>query len=218
MAAPLRYSAVVFDLDGTLVDSYEALTDAVNHCLSAFDRPALTAEEIRQHVGEGVETLLRRCFGDGSVPAEAGRIFEDRYDAVCCAGSRMLEEVEVTLGQLARRGVRMGVCTNKPTGFSRKILEHLGVAAHFAAIVGPDLAGARKPDAAHVDFVLSSISADPGESLFVGDMPIDVRAARNAGLDVAVIATGSSSPEDLRRETPDFFLDRFSELMELVRS
>ena len=162
--------------------------------------------------------LLDRCFAPSDVPEQASRVFEQRYDEVCCDQSRILAEVEETIAGLARSGVRMGVCTNKPTSFSRKILEHLGVAELFGAIVGPDLAGARKPDAAHVDYVLRSMGAEASASLFVGDMPIDVRAARNAGLDVAVLATGSSDEETLRGERPDFFLARFSELLGIVRS
>lgn len=216
MTPSLRYSAVVFDLDGTLVDSYDALADAVNHCLAHFGRRTLTMDEIRTYVGEGVEVLLSRCFAPGDVPREASGVFEERYDLICCEQSRILSEVEETIAGLARSGVRMGVCTNKPTSFSRKILEHLGVAELFGAIVGPDLAGARKPDAAHVDYVLASIAAEHSGALFVGDMPIDVRAARNAGIDVAVIATGSSDEDSLRREHPDFVLARFSELTGIV--
>lgn len=212
-----RYSAVVFDLDGTLVDSYDALTDAVNHCLAHFHRPALSRGQIRDYVGEGVEVLLSRCFSPEPVPADAGRVFEERYDEVCCDQSRILAEVSQTIAALATGGIRMGVCTNKPTSFSRKILEHLGVAGQFESIVGPDLAGARKPDARHVEYVLETLHAEPSNALFVGDMPIDVHAARNAGLDVAVIATGSASAESLQRESPDFFLKRFSELVEIVR-
>ena len=216
MTTDLRYRAVIFDLDGTLVDSYEALTDAVNHCLSTYSRGPLTPDQIRAFVGEGVEKLLERCFAPEEVPARAGALFEERYDEVCCSGSRMLDEVGATVRLLSSGGLRMGVCTNKPTSFSRKILEHLEVAHHFDAIVGPDLAGARKPNAAHVLFTLTALNAAPGDALFVGDMPIDVQAARNAGLDVAAIATGSSDVGSLRDASPDFFLQRFSDLLGVV--
>jgi phosphoglycolate phosphatase len=178
----------------------------------------LTPDEIRQLVGEGVEILLDRCFAPAAVPPGAAGLFEGRYDEICCEQSRMLDDVESTIEALASREVRMGVCTNKPTGFSRKILDYLGIADHFRAIVGPDLAGARKPAAEHVRFTMRAMPAVSGETLFVGDMPIDVEAARNAGLAVAVIATGSSSLEGLRAARPDFVLDRFSDLLELAGS
>lgn len=118
---------------------------------------------------------------------------------------------------MAGEEIRMAVCTNKPTGFSLKILQHLGIARHFSAIVGPDLAGSRKPDPRHVLFTLAPTGVPPSDALFVGDMPIDVAAARASGLDAAVIATGSSSEQALREASPDFFLQSFPELIDLVK-
>jgi len=111
----------------------------------------------------------------------------------------------------------MAVCTNKPTFFSKKILDFLDLSRHFASIVGPDLAGARKPEARHLLVTLTSVGCDPSAALFVGDMPIDVCAARNSGIDAAVVATGSSSREQLAAAEPDHFLERFSDLVKLVR-
>lgn len=112
----------------------------------------------------------------------------------------------------------MSVCTNKPTNFSEKILDHLGLAGYFRAVVGPDLAGARKPSADHVLFTLATTGAPAERALFVGDMPIDVVAARSSGIAVAVLATGSSTREELQASSPDFLLERFGELETLVRA
>lgn len=216
MTTPGRYRAVLFDLDGTLVDSYSALAEAVNHARRAEGLDDLTATRIRSIVGDGVEKLLERAFAGRTVPQGARESFETRYDEVCCEESRILEDVESTLEQLASRGVAMAVCTNKPTVFSKKILDFLGLSRHFRAIVGPDLAGARKPDAQHLLFTLHAVRCTPEETLFVGDMPIDVRAARNSGVDVAVIPTGSSTREQLAESAPDHFLERFSDLVKLI--
>jgi phosphoglycolate phosphatase len=213
---PLRYRAVLFDLDGTLVDSYGALAEAVNYARRGQGLGELSAFRIRGLVGDGLETLLQRAFETATVPRGVQQDFESRYDEICCVESKVLAEVEATLQQLGDLGVVMAVCTNKPTGFSRKILEFLSLARHFTAIVGPDDAGARKPDRQHVLSALHSTGIVAGEALFVGDMPIDVQAARNSGLDVAVIPTGSASAEQLRASSPDHFLERFSELVALV--
>ena len=146
----LRYRAVLFDLDGTLVDSYSALADAVNFARRQFGLGDLSEETIRDFVGEGLERLLRRAFDVEDVPAGATEAFEARYDEICCEQSRVLDDVENTLSALSRIGVAMAVCTNKPTSFSRKILEFLHLAPFFCAIVGPDTAGARKPEPQHV--------------------------------------------------------------------
>lgn len=214
----LRYSAVVFDLDGTLVDSYAALTEAVNYARRRRGLEELTALRIRDFVGEGLERLLQRAFGTNDVPEGVKEDFEARYDEICCTESRVLEDVEPTLDALAELGVPMAVCTNKPTAFSRKILEYVDLARHFGAIVGPDLAGARKPDGLHVHRTLEEAGLTAERALFVGDMPIDVAAARNGGIDVAVVTSGSSSLDQLTAAEPDHILERFSDLVMIVRN
>lgn len=216
MTASLRYRAVLFDLDGTLVDSYAALTEAVNHARRREDLDELSPARIRTFVGDGVEKLLQRAFGRTEIARSTVDAFESRYDEVCCQESKVLADVEVTLERLASLGVEMAVCTNKPTVFSRKILDFLELSRYFRAIVGPDAAGARKPEARHLLVTLESVRCGPEEALFVGDMPVDVRAARNSGIDIAVVATGSSTPEELAATDPDHFLERFSDLVKIV--
>ncbi|HSP32941.1 MAG TPA: HAD-IA family hydrolase [Thermoanaerobaculia bacterium] len=214
----LRYRAVLFDLDGTLVDSYAALADAVNHALRTHGLQEIDTGRIRHLVGDGIEALLQRALKNDNVPASVTAAFESRYDEVCCTASRVLDDVDATLEELTGAGVPMGVCTNKPTFFSKKILDWLKLSAHFRAIVGPDLAGARKPDGRHVVRALEEMGCTTRDALFVGDMPIDVAAARNAGIDVAVVPTGSSSYEQLVGARPDYILDRLSDLVHIVRS
>jgi len=214
--APLRYRAVLFDLDGTLVDSYAALAEAVNYARRQHGLGPLGETRIKQCVGDGLEKLLQRAFEMDDVPGGVQEAFESRYDEICCAESKVLEDVEATLEHLAALDVAMAVCTNKPTFFSRKILEALGLARHFRAIVGPDLAGARKPDPQHLLRALDATGIATGDALFVGDMPIDVHAARNSGIDVAVVPTGSSSTDQLRAANADHYLARFSDLLKIV--
>jgi phosphoglycolate phosphatase len=215
---PLRYRAVLFDLDGTLVDSYAALAEAVNYARREHGLDELSATRIRDFVGDGLDTLLRRAFDANDVPRSVRDAFESRYDEICCQESTILADVEATLATLHGFGVAMAVCTNKPTSFSKKILTFLDLAPYFRAIVGPDLAGARKPDAQHVLHTLEATQCPASDALFVGDMPIDVQAARNSGIDVAVVATGSSTSEALYASRPDHFLERFSDLVRVVKN
>ena len=214
----LRYRSVLFDLDGTLVDSYAALAEAVNFARKEHGLDALSTTRIRDLVGDGLEKLLQRAFGIHDVPVSVRDAFESRYDAVCCEQSRVLDDVEVTLEELDRIGVVMAVCTNKPTVFSKKILDFLDLSRRFRAIVGPDLAGARKPEAQHVLRTLEEAGCSVEAALFVGDMPIDVEAARNSGIDVAVVSTGSSSHAQLVDSHPDHVLARFADLLDVVRN
>jgi phosphoglycolate phosphatase len=216
MAEALRYRAVLFDLDGTLVDSYNALAEAVNFARRQQGLDELSAARIRDFVGDGLDRLLQRAFNVTNVPRGIKDAFESRYDEICCEESKVLADVEATLERLQQLGVAMAVCTNKPTSFSRKILAFLELAPYFRDIVGPDVAGARKPEAQHVLRTLQATGCEPSQALFVGDMPIDVHAARASGIDVAVVPTGSSSEEQLRASHPDHYLDRFSDLLKIV--
>jgi phosphoglycolate phosphatase len=215
---PLRYRAVLFDLDGTLVDSYAALAEAVNFARREHGLDELSISHIRGSVGDGLDMLLRRSFDTEDVPRSARDAFESRYDEICCEKSTILADVESTLKTLQGLGVTMAVCTNKRTSLSKKILTFLKLAPYFSAIVGPDLAGASKPDFRHVLCALETTRCAVAEALFVGDMPIDVRAARNSGMDVAVIATGSSTAEELVASAPDYVLERFSDLVMVVKN
>jgi phosphoglycolate phosphatase len=217
MTATLRYRAVLFDLDGTLVDSISALTESVNHARRTHGLGDLTSSHVRELVGEGLERLLQRAFDRTEIEPSIVTAFETRYGEICCAESRVLAGVGHTLAGLSDLGIEMAVCTNKPTVFSRQILDSLRLSHFFRAIVGPDLAGARKPDPRHLAVTMQSVTCTPAEALFVGDMPIDVRAARNTGLQVAVVATGSSTRKELIAAEPDHFLERFSDLLKIVR-
>lgn len=210
-----RFEAVVFDLDGTLIDSNAALFTAINFTRGAHDLPPLETAAIRAAVGEGVERLLERTFPP-EYPASVRETFERHYDEVCCGQSTVLEDVAETLAEIQGMGVRMAVCTNKPTRFSEKILRHLGLARWLSATVGPDLAGARKPDGRHLLETLARIGRAPEETLYVGDMPIDVSTARSAGTAIAAVTTGISSREDLERSAPDHLLRSFSDLPGLL--
>ncbi|HEX7709221.1 MAG TPA: HAD-IA family hydrolase [Thermoanaerobaculia bacterium] len=211
-----RYRAVLFDLDGTLVDSYAALTTAVNRARATQRLDGLTTSDIRGLVGEGMERLLQKALETTTIPVTALDEFVRSYDEVCCEQSQLLDGVVSTIHRLHENRIAMAVCTNKPTGFSTKIVEHLGLAPFFVAVVGPDAAGAQKPDARHVLHTLASVACEPHEALFVGDMPIDILAARNSGVDVAVIATGSATKEQLVAENPDYVLESFSDLVDIV--
>lgn len=209
----MKYRFVIFDLDGTLIDSYRALTTAINRTGATLGRDPLTEEQVKGLVGEGVERLLQKTFSLDHVDAALIDRFEREYEAVCCEQSTSLHDVDTTIHELHDAGLRLAVCTNKPTRFSQQILEHLGLARYFEAVVGPDLAGARKPDPRHVLDTLARIDGVAAETLFVGDMPIDIRAARASSVDVAVIATGSASIDELRALDPDIVLHRFADLL-----
>jgi len=204
---------ILFDLDGTLVDSYDAITESLNAARSAFGESAYTRQEVTKMVGHGLENLMEKALGPDRV-AEGVRVFRDRYREISLPGTRLLAGVEATLKTLQARGYALAVITNKPSTFSRRILDHLGVGHHFPVLYGPDLAPA-KPDPEMVSRSLSDLGFSPDEAVLVGDMRVDLDTARNAGIPFYAVATGSDSREDLAAAGPDRLLDRFEDLLSL---
>lgn len=187
--------AIVFDLDGTLVDSAPDLRAAVNRLLAEEGRRALTLDEVIGMVGDGAARLVERAWtatgdGPGDLADLTGR-FLAHYEGRAAERTRPYPGVPQTLAELAARGLALGVCTNKPEAATREVLEALGLARWFPAVVGGDtLDGIRKPDARPLLAVLERLGATPGEAVMVGDNANDVGTARAAGVPVIVRAGG----------------------------
>ena len=186
--------AVVFDLDGTLVDTLPDLADAINRMLAEEGRPALDSAAVKRMIGDGAMMLVERALAaagptpDAEACAAPRRRFLDFYTAAVSRRSRPYAGVVETLGALRTAGLRLGVCTNKPFAPAQRLLADLDLAGFFAAVVGGDSAEAKKPDGRHLLATLDSLGAAHGGAVMVGDSAVDMAAARDAG--VAVIAVG----------------------------
>jgi phosphoglycolate phosphatase len=189
--------AVVFDLDGTLVDSYAAITVALNAALRQAGRAAIAADEVRRVIGHGLEALVASYLP----AADVGRgvaTFRATYARVFLESTRPLPGALDALRTLAARGYGLAVASNKPTEFSRQLVEHLGVAPLLGAVLGPEAAGAAKPDPAMIHACLRALGVAPTAAIYVGDMTLDVESARRAGVRPVLVATGSSTLTALR--------------------
>jgi len=209
-------SAVVFDLDGTLIDGYGAIHAALRFALERLDRPAPGRERVREMVGHGLESLLEQAVGPALAP-EGVRLFRAFYPEVAVEGSRLLPGVVEALDRLQEDGFAMSVASNKPPRFSRMILEARGIAARFAAIVWPDDAHPPKPDPAMLVALRSAMGAPADGTVCVGDMEVDVDFARAGGCRVVVVPTGSRSAEYLRGTGADAMIADLSELPGALR-
>jgi len=207
--------AVVFDLDGTLVDSYDAITECFNHARTTLGEQPLTAARVRTLVGHGLESLMEDAVGRDRVE-EAVRLFRERYDLICEESTTLLPGVNEAVTALASRGLSLGVATNKPARFARRILRHLRLAPPLTAILGPSAAIPAKPEPLMLLRVLEELEVPPERALYVGDMTIDVETARNAGVRVWVLPTGSSTRQDLEASCPDRVFSAMSELPGLL--
>ncbi len=196
MTPPLT-RGIVFDLDGTLIDSYPAIAASLNHAREAHGLPALPLEVVRAHVGRGLPALIADLVGAGHV--EAGvRLFRERYAEVVVSGTTALPHARAVVEALAERGYGLALASNKPAMFSEAILTTLGMRQAFRAVLGPDLAGTTKPEPTMLRLCLEALGVARPEALYVGDMVLDVDTARRAGIPVVLVPGGSSSLEALR--------------------
>lgn len=202
---------VVFDLDGTLIDGYDAIGDALAYTMERFGLDPLPREEVRVLVGHGIEKLLAKAVGADRA-AEGVRLFRERYPSVAVEGSRLLPDVPEVLATLAGRGHPMAVASNKPERFSRMILEALGVGHFFAAVAGPDGQTPTKPDPTMLRRLMAAVTAAPGDTLLVGDMEVDSEFARAAGCRVVLVPSGSRTREELLEADCDALLDSLARL------
>lgn len=208
------FRAAVFDLDGTLLDSYAGIHDALSDVLAHFGRPPVTVVEARRLVGHGLEALIAKVLPE-ELCEEGVRRFRFRYKVNAPTLTTLMPGAELVVSELWRRGVRLAIASNKPAVFSRQLLAGFGLAELFTFIGGPDLGYPEKPDPSMVLAALQAIRASPAETLFVGDMTVDVATARAAGLPIAVVPEGSSTREELEALRPDYLLSALTEVLGL---
>ncbi|HTZ74858.1 MAG TPA: HAD-IA family hydrolase [Candidatus Aquilonibacter sp.] len=210
-----RFKAVrllIFDLDGTLIDSRLDLVHSVNATLERLGRAPLPHETIEGYVGNGVSVLIHRCLGPGATEEEV-----DRGQKFFLAYYRehMLDNTVIYPGVLealdALRGRDMAVLTNKPVRFSEDILKGLGIAPYFRFIYGGNSFACKKPDPVGVNTLLRGFAASPDQAMMVGDSAVDVRTARNAGIWSCGVTYGLGL-ESMRAEPPDLMLDNLAQL------
>lgn len=211
-----RPAAVLFDLDGTLADSFSAIHEALATVLADEGLPRRSPEWVRRHVGRGAVALVRDAVEEGAaedrVAAVAGA-FDARYRAL------YLERTPPVAGALtvveavaARTAGRVAVVSNKFSSLSRGWLERWGFAPSVAVVVGPDTYGVTKPDPATVRPVLQRFGVAPADALLVGDMAVDVSLGRAVGAPVVVVLGGASRREVLEEAGPAAVLGSLAEL------
>jgi len=191
-----RFDAVLFDLDGTVVETAPDLCAALNHCLRLAARPEVSVAEVRHMVGDGARALLRRGLAASGAPApeaEVERWFAEllrRYAEHVADASQPFEGAVEVLDALAEAGAARGLCTNKPILHTRRLLEALDLTRRFETVLGGDSLPVRKPNPRHLLAALEALGVDPGRAAMVGDSANDVAAARAAGLPVVLVSFG----------------------------
>jgi len=214
----LAASLVVFDLDGTLVDSLPDLAAAVNRSLAhlAPGAPPLPVEVVRGFVGKGARNLVLQSLAAAGVEEEVERalpVFLDCYSRCLLDATRPYPGVEEALERLGDR--TLAVLTNKPGEFSRRILDGLALARHFSRILGGGDLPERKPDPAGLRRLLAETETPVHRALMVGDSPIDVHTGRAAGVPTAGVTYGYD-PQGLIAAGPDLLVRGLPELATIL--
>lgn len=215
--------AVVFDLDGTLVDTLPDLHAAVGSLLAERGLEVPAAAEVRRMIGDGARKLVERALewsagavGEAELEAAHER-FLAIYNAAPCRDSRVFANAEAALDRLAARGLALGVCTNKPQQPTDTILEVLGLRQRFRAIVGGDAVTRRKPHPDHLREVLARLGATAEGTVMVGDSRNDLMAARGCGMRCILVDFGYSA-EPVETLVADRVIGDFAELVGVLGS
>ena len=216
--------AVIFDLDGTLVDTLPDLQHALNRVLKEEGLEGLQPEEARLLIGGGARNLIDLAFTKRGIDADENVIdegfnrFVEYYRMELTVRSKTFPGVLDNLVNLAKNGVGLGVCTNKPQDLAEQVLEELQIRHFFGnAVIGGDALPVKKPSPAHLLAVIEKVGRDPENSFMVGDSETDVGVARNAGIPIIVVNFGYTKlkPEELNA---DSVISNFDELLSTLIS
>jgi phosphoglycolate phosphatase len=190
----MKQSALVFDLDGTLVDSLPALAATLATTLGEIGAPALPSETVRSMIGDGITALVARALAASGLPAsllsERLARFLALYEAAPDGLTRPYPGVVETLRALQAAGRRLAVCTNKPQRATLAVLRGTGLDGFFASVVGGDVLAVKKPDPAHLIAALDGIGATLDDAIMIGDNEHDVAMAKAAGVPVILVRYG----------------------------
>lgn len=219
----MALEALIFDLDGTLVDTAPDLMAATNHTMKLAGRPAINGAQFRQFVGHGSMTLIKLGLGvSGPLPSDADlkhfqKLFLDYYGDNIATHSKVFDGVLQLLDKARAAGLKLGVCTNKVEGLSHKLLNEIGLAKYFTAVVGGDTLPIMKPNPAPYLEVARRLGVEAAHSMMFGDSETDIRTAQNVGVPVIAVSFGYT-PAHVSTFAPTYVIDHYDQAWPLVKA
>ncbi|NLE64907.1 MAG: HAD family hydrolase [Elusimicrobia bacterium] len=212
---PRDLRLAIFDLDGTLVDAYQAIADSLNVALSALGLKPQRPSAVKRAVGWGVDSLIRN-FVDEDRAEEGLALFRDHHDRRLRQNIRLLPGAKGLLKDLKTRGMFLAIASNRPARFCRIILDELGIVSAFDRIICGDNVPRPKPWPDMLQRIVRELKVRPSQAIYVGDMTVDVLSARRARIFSVAVPTGSCTIEEIRAVRPDRMIARLTDLRVLM--
>lgn len=206
---------VIFDLDGTLVDAYQAVSSSLNHALSVMNIPAIDDEHVKRNVGWG-ETKLLRNFVPQDKLQEALRIYRESHKKTLRQGVQFLPGAKKLLDRLKKKGCVMAIGSNRPSPFTDIILEELKIQDYFSSVICADMVEHGKPAGDILLEIMKELDFKPKEALYVGDMSIDAQAGHASGVKTIIVLSGSSCREEVEAANPYCIVEDLTEIEKVI--
>jgi 2-phosphoglycolate phosphatase len=201
--------AVVFDLDGTLIDSTDAIVASFVHTFEAVGDPVPPREEIMRYISVPLEKHFAELTDRD--PVELSQIYREHYFLTCAEDTVLLPDVRTALSKFHQAGLRMAVATSKSCKGSDIILNELGIEHYFEFVVGADSVQNHKPDPEALHLSREKLGIEADEMIYVGDTRFDTEASKNAGVACVAVATGYASREELVELAPEYVADNMDD-------
>ncbi len=207
---------IIWDLDGTLIDSSEDIANGGNFMLKTLGLKEKSRAEIAECVGKGVQNLVLGLLGKEHEDKfdQALKILKKRYSEHLLDHTKLYPGILDTLEHFKNK--KQAVITNKPEGFSRTILKGLGIEKYFSILIGGDTVRTKKPSPEGVFKVLADLKIPAERAVLIGDSSIDIETARNAKIPICAVTYGFGKLEEIRSSKPDFLIDKISLLASLI--
>ncbi len=215
----MPFDVVVFDLDGTLLDTYEDIADSLNAALAELGRPALPSDLVKYYIGGGVEALIGRALGPDATPETSATCtarFREEYSRRWACKTHPFHGVQQLLDALAERRVRMAVLSNKPDRATRDCVARFFPAERFEVVAGAQPGIPRKPDPTGARLVAQQLHARPDEILYLGDTAADMQTAVAAGMYPVGVTWGYRPSEELQAHGAAKLIDQPQDLLGLL--
>jgi HAD superfamily hydrolase (TIGR01549 family) len=206
-----KYGCIIFDLDGTLIDSFQAINDAFDAVFLRFDGRVLSDSESNSYVGVPLEDLLSEMFGEEN-QAEAIEIFRNKYKEVCFEKTTLIKGVKELLTNLKDKGKSLNIATNKTGDISRDLLKSLNIDKLFDYVYGVFDGMQGKPSPEMINKIIENTGFEKSNVIFIGDSPIDIMTAKNAGVPMLSVASGNHAYDELRSFNPDFLYEHIANI------